>query len=99
MFEIRNPSYALSNIRSIPRVRRAMSKHRKENPRCAYCGRSEKVHVHHIVPVKNRPDYASFDWNLLTLCAKRCHLTIGHMGNWKTYNKQSEQVCEVSIKG
>jgi 5-methylcytosine-specific restriction endonuclease McrA len=99
MFEFRNPSYAISNVRRLPSVRKAMSTHRKENPRCAYCGRSEKVHVHHLVPVKARPDYAAFPWNLMTLCAKRCHITVGHMGNWKTYNKAAEEVCRITVRG
>jgi 5-methylcytosine-specific restriction endonuclease McrA len=99
MFELRNPAYAIINVRSLASVRRAMATHRKEYPACAYCGRSKSVHVHHRIPVKDRPDYAAYPWNLLTLCAKRCHLTIGHMGNWKTYNKNAGDACAVSVKG
>ena len=96
MFELRNLSYAFANVRRLPRVRRAMAAYRKSTPRCEYCGRSSAVHVHHVRPVSVRPDLAADSFNMMTLCAKRCHLTIGHMGNWRTYNAESEAVCELS---
>ena len=97
MFEARNLGYAIKNVRRLPRVRRAMSAYRKATPGCEYCGRSSAVHVHHIRPVSVRPDLAAERFNLMTLCAKRCHITIGHMGNWKTYNGEAEAVCKVSV--
>ena len=98
MFEVRNPAYAFAHIRKLPSVRRALYAPRKANPACAYCGRTKGVHVHHIKPVSIRPDLAGMRFNLLTLCGKRCHITIGHMGNWRTYNAYAELVCKASAR-
>jgi 5-methylcytosine-specific restriction endonuclease McrA len=92
MFFLRNPE-ALRRVREYPSYRRAMKEHRLNHPECAYCGRSGSVHVHHIVPVSVDPSLASDPDNLLTLCAKRCHITIGHKGSWKTHNPWARTVC------
>ena len=97
-FEIRNPSYSIKNIRSLYAVRKVMKQWKIDNPRCAWCGRT-KIHVHHILPVKdcirmNRPDLVMDKENLISLCGKRCHIAIGHMGNWKDHNENVVDTCE-----
>jgi hypothetical protein len=70
-----------------------MRQYHKDNPECAYCGRSARTHVHHIVPVSRCPERAGDSTNFITLCAKRCHITIGHCGNWRDVNPVCEEVC------
>ncbi len=99
MFEIRNPGYTIRNVRSLYRVRKAMKEYRQENPCCAYCGRSGRVHVHHQKPVSQAPELAGDKSNMMTLCAKRCHITIGHMGDWRTYNALAGMVSVLACRG
>ena len=59
--------------------------------RCACCGGTAKLRVHHIEPFHACPDKELDPNNLITLCeAKRygvnCHLLIGHLGNWRKFN-------------
>jgi hypothetical protein len=96
MFILRNLSYSIKNIRSTSAVRKAMKTHAINNPRCAYCKRDKKIQVHHKLPVSFRPDLAAEPNNLISLCAKRCHLVIGHCGWWKSYNRQVDEVCKVT---
>jgi hypothetical protein len=50
--------------------------------------------VHHIIPVHVRPDLAADPDNLITLGASRCHLVIGHAGNWgKRYVRNVRELC------
>ena len=70
------------------------------NKSCEWCGREKtRKHVHHLLPVSKFPDKAADKNNLMTLCAKRCHLSIGHAGNWKTYVEPARSLCEqIGIK-
>ena len=79
-FVTRNPVYYLKNWRSTSLVRGAMLRYRDEHPACEYCGR-DNIQVHHIEPVSIAPDKAHLSSNLCSLC-KKCHLTVGHNGNW-----------------
>lgn len=65
--------------------------HLKANPTCACCGGKEKLEVHHIQPFHLRPELELEPSNLITLCESgkhglNCHLLMGHLGNWKTWN-------------
>ena len=59
-----------------------------------------KIHVHHILPVKdcvrlNRPDLVmDKEKSHFSMRGKRCHISIGHMGNWKDYNENVVGTCE-----
>ena len=68
-----------------PKVRKA---HLKKHPYCAACGRKKKLEVHHIIPFKKAPELELDQKNLITLCshATECHLSIGHLGDFKAYN-------------
>lgn len=41
--------------------------------RCRDCGRPGRLEVHHVKPIRERPDLALVPDNCLTLCV-RCHL-------------------------
>jgi len=61
----------------------------KSNPRCAACGAKNALEVHHIQPYHLFPSLELVAANLITLCegAGNCHLMFGHLGNWKSYNR------------
>ena len=65
--------------------------HLRRFPKCALCGGTKRLQVHHIIPVHVRPDFELVDINLMTLCrAKKygvdCHLAFGHHGNFRKWN-------------
>lgn len=53
---------------------------------CAACGRRDSLEVHHIVPVSVDPSRELELDNLITLCRTSCHLLLGHLGDWGSYN-------------
>lgn len=59
----------------------------KNHPVCAACGSTKDLEVHHIEPVHKNPDRELDPSNLITLCSKYCHLAIGHLMDFKSYNK------------
>lgn len=62
-------------------------KHLDKNPKCAACGGSQQLEVHHLLPFHLYPELELVPENLLTLCERRgCHLRIGHSFNWSAYN-------------
>jgi len=91
-FLARQPGFAVKNPRSAWATRKAMNAYRKAVPKCEYCGRSP-IHVHHIEPVAWRPDLAHVPQNFISLCAKRCHITIGHSGNWRHWVANVRELC------
>lgn len=72
-----------------PKVRKA---YLEKFPRCACCGSTRSLQVHHIYPFYLFPDLELVEDNLITLCnkgrygMKSCHLAIGHNGNYKNFN-------------
>jgi hypothetical protein len=80
-------------LRSTAEVKKAMEKYREANPRCEWDGCSTDCHVHHIIPVHVRPDLSGDINNMITLGASRCHLVVGHAGNWG--NRHVENVREL----
>ena len=61
--------------------------HLKNNPSCAGCGRKDSLEVHHIEPVHLNPDRELDPENLITLCDKYCHFALGHLMDYKSWNK------------
>ncbi len=59
---------------------------------CAVCGGKYRLVAHHKIPWYLRPDLELVEDNLIPLCEGRnscnCHLTFGHLGNWRMYNRQ-----------
>ena len=64
--------------------------HIKAHPICAACGRDDGLEVHHIKDFSNNPELELEPTNLVTLCDKgtKCHLTFGHLGDWKSINPE-----------
>ena len=95
-FVTRNPGYVIKHAREQYAVRKAILAHRKNNPVCAATGLTNRLEVHHLLPVSVRPDLAADSTNLITL-HKHAHLIIGHGGNYKSYVTNVKEVC-ASIK-
>ena len=68
--------------------RKARKAHLKKHPRCAACGRENKLEVHHIVDFSTQPGLELERRNLITLCdgGTHCHFVFGHLGNWRSIN-------------
>ena len=100
-FVVRNIRFCVKgeNVRKLWVVRKAMKEYHADHPECEYCRRNEKVQTHHIVPVSVSPSEADDKKNMMSLCAKRCHLTLGHMGNFKTYNKNVLETVSAARRG
>jgi 5-methylcytosine-specific restriction endonuclease McrA len=80
-----------------PRWSKVRKEHLQKNPICAVCGRSKKLEVHHINPVHLFPDSELDPSNLITLCADPCHLTFGHLMDFKSWNKDIIADSEVFL--
>jgi 5-methylcytosine-specific restriction protein A len=64
----------------------------RQNPTCAVCGGKKKLEVHHKKPFHLHPALELDFENLITLCENKkdgvnCHLLFGHLGNFKSFNK------------
>ena len=57
----------------------------KSNPYCAACGTTRELEVHHIIPFHLDASRELDTANLMTLC-QDCHLYIGHLKDWQSYN-------------
>lgn len=83
-----------------PEVRR---RHLLRNPCCAACGTKDYLEVHHIIPV-----HFPHGWlyelefsNLITLCngpTQKCHLWVGHCGDWKARNPAVVEDARLLLK-
>ncbi len=60
----------------------------KSNPKCACCGSTALLQVHHLVPFHLHHELELDPKNLITLCMSKneCHLLVGHGDNFKKYN-------------
>lgn len=56
------------------------------NNKCVVCNTQKGLECHHKFPFHEFPELELNPQNLTTLC-KRCHLFIGHLGDYKCYNK------------
>ena len=77
-----------------------MKAYRKEHNNCEWCGRNTNVlHVHHLVPVAYAPERAGDPTNFIVLCGTgaRCHLTVGHGGNYKHFIENCREICDSNI--
>jgi len=78
---------APSGARRSPKWRKFRDGYLK-GKRCAVCGGSRSLTLHHIIPFHLAPDLELDPDNVTVLCeAKRyginCHLLCGHLGNWQ----------------
>lgn len=68
----------------------------KEHPKCQCCGSDKSLEVHHKQPFHEHPELELDKTNLITLCdgTLKCHIFIGHLGNYKSYNLGVEKDAE-----
>lgn len=69
-----------------------------QNNKCAVCGGTDFLQVHHIKPFHLHPELELDTTNLITLCmgSSECHLKVGHGGNFKYYNPDLlESITEI----
>lgn len=60
-----------------------------KRPKCAACGRTEFVELHHIQPYHLRPELELDITNVVPLCegiGAGCHLLLGHLGDYRSWN-------------
>jgi 5-methylcytosine-specific restriction endonuclease McrA len=72
----------------------------KQNTKCAVCGGTYRLEVHHKQPFHINPELELDPNNLIVLCeAKKnginCHLAFGHLGNFKSLNPSVESDSEI----
>jgi len=72
--------------------------HLKSQPNCQACGKNEDLEVHHITPVHVNPKGELDLNNLITLCSKPCHLTFGHLMDYKSWNEDVVDDCSSYLK-
>lgn len=75
--------------------RKVRKAHLKKYPRCAVCGSTKKIEVHHQIPFSIDPELELDELNLITLCENKryglnCHLLIGHLGSYRRFNPTVE---------
>jgi 5-methylcytosine-specific restriction enzyme A len=73
---------------------------REKYPTCAACGGSKRLNVHHIQPFHIFPELELDTNNLISLCMGKleCHLRLGHLGNFKTYNPNIIKNAAAALK-
>jgi 5-methylcytosine-specific restriction protein A len=80
-----------------PKWSKVRKEHLNSQPNCAACDRNKKVEVHHIEPVHCNPERELDPSNLITLCDDPCHLLFGHLMDYKSWNKDVKEDCEVYL--
>jgi HNH endonuclease len=71
-------------------------KHLNLEPTCQWCGATEHLQVHHIVPFHIDKSLELTPSNLITLCevpTHNCHRRYGHYGNWALWNPKIRVQC------
>jgi len=73
----------------------ARANYLKINGKCAVCGSTKKLEVHHKQPFHVHPELELDPTNFITLCETddngiNCHLLVGHLGNFKSVNVNVE---------
>lgn len=60
----------------------------KDNPKCACCGDTTNLQVHHLVPFHTKPELELDPKNLVVVCMGKneCHILIAHGDSFKRYN-------------
>jgi 5-methylcytosine-specific restriction protein A len=89
--------YGTTRSNRWPEVRK---KHLGLYPTCAVCGSTKKVEVHHKKPFHLHPELELDPDNLVSLCEGKefssiiCHLTFGHLGNYKDENESVDETVK-----
>lgn len=72
----------------------------RTNNKCAVCGGTKKLEVHHKKPFHKHPELELDEKNLITLCEAKtngvtCHLLYGHLGNYRSINSKVEEDVKI----
>jgi hypothetical protein len=78
----REPALGLARAGGWPALKRV---HLANHPACEVCGSEEDCTAHHVRPVHVSSELELDPANLWTMCG-RCHLLIGHLGDWRSWN-------------
>lgn len=99
-YVLRNPTELTRGVRRLWAVRKSLLEFRSwpANQFCAWCGRTKRLEVHHVIPVSVDPDQAGNKGNMLMLCRKpACHQVIGHNGDFRgRYVENAREICRGS---
>lgn len=66
-----------SPVRQTKEYRAAMAGYRAAHPACEWCGRRDRIEIHHLLPVMQSASAAASSTNSMALC-ERDHRAIGH---------------------
>jgi 5-methylcytosine-specific restriction endonuclease McrA len=84
-----------------PTVRR---RHLERYPTCAACGASDKIEVHHVIPVGHarrigRSDLELDPLNLISLCGppRDCHWWLGHACDDRKWRPDVRRLAQVIL--
>lgn len=72
--------------------------YKKKNGKCAVCGKTTNLVVHHKVPFHMSPEKELDENNFVVLCENRpvnCHYLFGHLMNWQGYNQNIDEDIEI----
>ena len=72
-----------------------------EHATCAGCGTDQLLEVHHVLPFHLYPERELDPTNLITLCQTpemHCHFRLGHLANWRSYNKNVREDAAQQLK-
>lgn len=95
-FHVRT-GFKAASVRSLSSYRRVMGEYLRAHPVCAFCGKGGKLDVHHKAPVSVAPELADDPDNLITLHRKpACHHVVGHLGDWRNYNRRVTETCQAA---
>jgi hypothetical protein len=84
----------LDNFGRSPSWNKVRNEHIRKYPKCAACGKTKNLEVHHIVPYKIDKTKELDINNLITLCGDHCHFVFGHLMDWKSYNPNIKEDAE-----
>jgi hypothetical protein len=82
-----------TNYSRSPKWKSVRKDHLETQPYCQACGSKKDLEVHHIEPFHLNPDRELDPHNLITLCSRSCHLTFGHLMDYKSWNTDVVKDC------
>lgn len=80
-----------------PKWKKVRESHLQNENYCRGCGSTKKLEVHHKIPVHIAPELELDPDNLITLCDSYCHLVLGHLMDYKSWNIDVDKDCDYLI--
>jgi hypothetical protein len=85
-FVTRNFKFCAADPRTAWSTIKALRQYRKDHPYCEWDSKTPTKEVHHIIPIRVRPDLAADPNNLFAFGSRKAHYLIGHCGmSWFSY--------------